>query len=199
MNEELSKNIEITWKNLQKEIENSDVISISSEKTLVLKFAMELSKLYNCSNIVIDFEVKVYEEIDSSDKYLDLLVYESEKPHNKYAIEFKAPMKSASGNSNQTETRKKIYKDIARLFYLKEHNKHICNGYFFMITDEKPYFNTSTRRDNTFNTANGHSGNLSSFSADYKLKNTFNFDFIWENIGENSIKGKFAWLKYIKV
>lgn len=117
MSEGLSKNIEKTWNNIQIEIEKSDVILISSEKTLVFKFAMELSKLYNCSNIVIDFEVKVYEKIDSSDKYLDLLVYESEKPDNKYAIEFKAPMKSASGNSNQTKTRKKIYKDIARLSY----------------------------------------------------------------------------------
>lgn len=199
MSEGLSKNIEKTWNNIQIEIEKSDVILISSEKTLVFKFAMELSKLYNCSNIVIDFEVKVYEKIDSSDKYLDLLVYESEKPDNKYAIEFKAPMKSASGNSNQTKTRKKIYKDIARLSYLKEQNKHISNGYFFMITDEKPYFNASTKRDNTFNTSNGHSGNLSSFSNDYKLKNTFNFDFIWENMDENSIIGKFAWLKCIKV
>ena len=130
MKNRLSGNIETAWKNIQKEVEESNVILISSEKTLVFKFAMELAKLYNCEDIVIDFEVQLYEEIDGSDKYLDLLVYELKKPNEKYAIEFKAPMKSASGNSNQTDTRKKIYKDIARLAYLKEKKENICNGYF---------------------------------------------------------------------
>ena len=143
MEKTLSENIEIAWENIQKEIEDSDDILISSEKTLVFKFAMELTKLYNCENIAIDFEVKLYEEIDGSDKYLDLLVYQLDKSSEKYAIEFKAPMQSASGNSNQTVTRKKIYKDIARLSYLKE-NKYIYNGYFLMITNEKLYFNSSS-------------------------------------------------------
>jgi len=80
MEETLSDNIEIAWKNIQKEIEDSNNILISSEKTLVFKFAMELTKLYNCKNIAIDFEVKLYEKIDGSDKYLDLLVYLLNKP-----------------------------------------------------------------------------------------------------------------------
>jgi len=199
MQEKLSNNIEIAWINIQKEIENSDAILVSSEKTLVFKFAMELAKLYNCENISIDFEVKLYEDIDGSDKYLDLLVYELEKPIEKYAIEFKAPMKSASGNSNQTDTRKKIHKDIARLSYLKEQHEDICNGYFLMITDEKPYFKPSNNRDNTFDTANNVEADLKLFKNDYNLKNDYNFKFIWKNINENSIKGKFAWLKHIKV
>jgi len=140
MKNRLSDNIETSWKNIQKEVETSDVILISSEKILVFKFAMELAKLYNCEDIVIDFEVQLCEEIDGSDKYLDLLVYELKKPNEKYAIEFNAPMKSASGNSNQTDTRKKIYKDIDRLAYLKEKKENIYNGYFLMITDESPYF-----------------------------------------------------------
>ena len=199
MQEELSSNIEIAWINIQNEIENSDAILISSEKTLVFKFAMELAKLYNCKDIAIDFEVKLYEYIDGSDKYLDLLVYELEKPSEKYAIEFKAPMKSASGNSNQTDTRKKIHKDIARLSYLKEQHRDISNGYFLMITDEKPYFKSSTNRDNTFDTANNVEADLKLFKEDYQLKNDYNFKFIWNNTNKNSIKGKFAWLKHIKV
>ena len=198
MKNRLSYNIETAWKNIQKEVETSNVILISSEKTLVFKFAMELAKLYKCKGIVIDFEVQLYEEIDGSDKYLDLLVYELKKPNEKYAIEFKAPMKSASGNSNQTDTRKKIYKDIARLAYLKE-KKNICNGYFLMITNEKAYFKSSNNRDNTYDTANEVEANLERFKKDYSLENDYNFQFIWENINKNSIKGKFAWLKYIKV
>jgi len=199
MQEKLSNNIEQAWNNIQKEIENSNIILISSEKTLVFKFAMELSKLYNCNNIAIDFEVKLYEDIDGSDKYLDLQVYELDKPNEKYAIEFKAPMKSASGNSNQTDTRIKIHKDIARLAYLKEVHKDICNGYFFMITDEKPYFKSSSNRDNTYDTANNVEADLKLFSENYHLKNDFNFKFVWENIDDKSIQGRFAWLKYIKV
>ena len=199
MQKKLSDNIEIAWINIQDEIESADAILISSEKTLVFKFAMELAKLYNCKNIVIDFEVKLYEDINGSDKYLDLLVYELEKPIEKYAIEFKAPMKSAKGNSNQTVTRKKIYKDIARLSYLKEQHKDIHNGYFLMITNENPYFNSSTKRDNKFDTANNIEADLKLFKKDYHLKNDYNFKFIWKNINKYSIKGKFAWLKHIKV
>ena len=195
----LSKNIEEAWLNTRHEIENLNNITISSEKTLVFKFAMELSKLYNCKDIIIDFEVKLYEEIDSSDKYLDLLVYETEKPEIQYAIEFKAPMKSAKGNSNQTETRKKIYRDIARLAYLKEKSENICNGYFLLMTDENPYFNYSDRRDNTFDTSNNYEGNLSKFLDDYNINKNFKFNFIWDNLDDKSIKGKFAWLDYIKV
>ena len=198
MEETLSDNIEIAWKNIQKEIEDSNNILISSEKTLVFKFAMELTKLYNCKNIAIDFEVKLYEKIDGSDKYLDLLVYLLNKPNEKYAIEFKAPMQSASGNSNQTVTRKKIYKDIARLSYLKE-NEYIFNGYFLMITNEKPYFNSSSNRNNRFDTANNVTADLEAFKDDYNLENNFNFQFCWENIENKEVKGKFAWLKHIKV
>ena len=194
----LPENIEKAWSNVQTEVEEND-IEISSEKTLVFKFAMELAKLYNCKDIAIDFEVKLYEDIDGSDKYLDLLVYELEKPDEKYAIEFKAPMKSASGNSNQTETRKKIYKDIARLSYLKEQHDNIINGYFLMLTNENPYFKSGKTRDNTFDTANNVKADLKLFKEDYQLKNDYNFKFIWDNISEDSIKDKFAWLKPIKV
>lgn len=108
-------------------------------------------------------------------------------------------MKSAKGNSNQTETRKKIYRDIARLAYLKEKNENICNGYFLLMTDENPYFNYSDRRDNTFDTSNNYEGNLSKFLDDYNINKNFKFNFIWDNLDDKSIKGKFAWLDYIKV
>ena len=194
----LSENIEMAWKNTQKEIEGSDIL-ISSEKTLVFKFAMELEKLYDCKNIVIDFEVKLYEKLNSSDKYLDLLVYLLHEPNKKYAIEFKAPMKSENNSSQQTEIRKNIYKDIARLSYLTENNYNICDGYFLMMTNEKPYFNLSNIRDNTFDTANNVTANLNAFEDDYTLRNNYNFKFCWENIENMKVKGRFAWLKYIKV
>ena len=117
------------------------------------------------------------------------------KPNKKYAIEFKAPM----SKSNQTVIRKKIYKDIARLSYLKENYDDILNGYFLMITNEKTYFNPSSKRDNTYDTANNVTANLKAFKVKYILRNDYNFNFCWENIENKEVKGKFAWLKHIKV
>ncbi len=181
------------WFNLQEKIEKEN-IPLSSEKTLVFLYAIELMKLFNCKDIIMDFECQLYVDIDTSDKYLDLLIIHN---HREYAIEFKAPMKSIKGNSNQTETRKKIYKDIARLKYLVEY-KGIEKGFFFMITDEAPYFNKSDRRDNTFDTSNGHNGNLSEFIKNYKIEN-INFTFSWRNIHHKKVSNKFAWLKPIEI
>ena len=176
----LKEQIEKAWNNLQKSIERG-TISISSEKTFVFNFAMELAKNYKCEGIYLDFEYRAYDDTDGSDKYLDLLVYETTSPNIKYAIEFKAPMRSASGNSNQTETRKKIYKDIARLQYLTENDDEIIGGYFFMITNEAPYFNASEQRDNTFDTSHQHTGNTNDFKKQYDLQYDFTFTFIWCN------------------
>ncbi len=176
----LKEQIEIAWNNLQKSIEHG-TIAISSEKTFVFNFAMELAKNYKCEGIYLDFEYQAYDNIDGSDKYLDLLVYETTSPNIKYAIEFKAPMKSGSGNSNQTETRKKIYKDIARLQYLTENDDEIIGGYFFMITNEAPYFNASEHRDNTFDTSHQHTGSTNDFKKQYGLQCDFTFTFIWHN------------------
>ena len=196
MSDTLEKNIEITWIKIQNQIENNNY-DLSSEKSLVFLFSMELAKLYKYDNIHIDFEAQLYNELNSTDKYLDLLIWLTDNPKNKYAIEFKFPKKSNNGSSNQTEIRKKIYKDIARLAYLKKYNENITNGYFLMITDEKPYFNEG-RRDDTYNTADKHKGNLSKFHEEYKIDN-IPFIFNWENISNQKINGRFAWLTPIKI
>ncbi|WP_072679418.1 hypothetical protein [Arcobacter sp. LA11] len=187
MENTLSKNILIAWENTKNNLETK----ISSEKTLVFRFSMELSKLYNCRDIFIDFEYQAYTEIETKDKYLDLLVYELANKEKKYAIEFKAPTKSIKGNSNQTETREKIYKDIARLKYLKSH-KNFTACIFFMITDEKPYVNKSENRDNTYDTSMGHIGNLNKFTEKYAIEN-FQFTFNWEE------KNLYYWLNPITI
>ncbi len=191
----LGTQIKTAWENLQIKVEEERAL-VSSEKTLVFSFAMELAQLYNCKDISFDFEFQAYNSIDNTDKYLDLLIYENSAPHSKYAIEFKAPMRSAKGNSNQTETRKKIYKDIARLKYLLENSSDIVGAYFFMITDEAPYFNSSNSRNNTFDTSNKHQDSLEEFLTSYNISN-FNFIFRWKNIADSKIKGKFAWLEPI--
>lgn len=77
---------------------------MSSEKTLVFSFMMEVYKLL--PNIKFDFEYQAYNnDVSRKDKFLDLLIYLEEE--NKVALEFKLPKSINGNNSNQTETRKK--------------------------------------------------------------------------------------------
>lgn len=102
------------WASTQQKVEDGQLVS--SEKTLVFLFAMELVHRVG-QGLKIDFENQCYEKLQGKSKYLDLLFYTDED--YKVAIEFKLPKKSRSGNSNQTQTRESVYRDLARLNYLK--------------------------------------------------------------------------------
>jgi len=187
---EIEEKIKETWTNINNLIE--DEYKVSSEKTLVFLFAMEFMKLNECNfeRYVLDFENNIYAEVDSSDTFLDLKINDKEE-NKKYALEFKFPRKSSNGNSNQTEIRKKVYKDIARLQYLKE-RKGFFGGFFLMMTDENPYVVKSKNRDNTYDTSNRHIGSLAEYLSQYSISD-LEFKFKWE------VKDKYSYLKVIKV
>jgi hypothetical protein len=186
----MEESIKKTWENVKNRIENGYVVS--SEKTLVFLFAMEFMKLNECNfeYFTLNFENSIYNEVDGSDKFLDLEIFDNNED-KKYAIEFKFPRSSDNGNSNQTETREKVYKDVARLKYLTE-KKGYEKGFFIMMTNEKPYIESSENRDNTYDTSNDMEGDLSRFLEQYTISD-FKFKFQWEE------KAKYDYLKVIKV
>lgn len=185
------------WEKVIKNVERNGY-PLSSEKTLVFNFMWELKTIL--PNIKFDFESKVYEEIDNSDKYLDLLIYLTEDC--KIALEFKLPKSTEKGGSNQTDTRKNIYKDLLRLNYLvtNQINK-IKKAYFLCATNQSAYLNKGNHKKYVeFNVYQG-----------YKLKGGFqhsefsnlpiinkDLSFNWEKTvikdNKNIIDGKFAWL-----
>lgn len=176
--DDIIKNIQIAWDSIRKNL-SDEQINMSSEKTLVFLFSIELIRIYGWDNLIIDFEYLAYNELHSSDKYLDLMVYKKDKIEKKYALEFKFPKKSSRGNSNQTETRKKVYRDIARLKYLKEQNK-IEYGFFLMLCNEKAYVNSSDRRNNDYDISHNKEGNLLIYKSKYRLNDDISFKFIWK-------------------
>ena len=182
--------IDTTWGNVQNRIEDGYIVS--SEKTLVFLFSMEFMKLKECDFecYELDFEANIYGDVDSADTFLDLKI-EDKKENKNYALEFKFPRQTLNGNSNQTETRKKVYKDIARLKYLKE-KKGFTEGFFLMMTNEMPYINSSNTRDNIYDTSDNHEGNLLNFREDYDIVN-LNFKFEWIR------KTKYNYLKVMRV
>ncbi|WP_305845998.1 hypothetical protein [Photobacterium kishitanii] len=140
------------WKVVQDKIESGN--PLSSEKTLCFLFTMEVASRVGKS-LVIDFENQCYGNLDGKSKYLDLLFYTDES--YKIAIEFKLPTKSKKGNSNQTQTRENVYRDLARLKFLKTSNLSPKACYFLMAVNEDSYLNNGCyRKGLDFITADGH-------------------------------------------
>lgn len=202
-------NIDKLWKNVIDKVEGG--YNASSEKTLVFLIAMAFSEDLKENRCQIDFEVQVYDDLkDTENKYLDIFIKYFEKDvERKIGIEVKFPSKNSNGNSNQTETRVKIYRDFVRLIHLKE-KKIIDEGYFFMATDELPYINTGTKKEKLiYLTSEGFSTSSKFWNADeqfkYKIKNVYDIKFEWENVENLSNKYvikkeyKYAWLKPIKI
>ena len=173
---------------------------MSSEKTLVFSFMMELDKLL--PNVKFDFEYQAYNDISGKDKFLDLLIYLEE--NYKVALEFKLPKSINGNNSNQTETRKNIYRDILRLNYLIENRvNNIKKGYFLCGVNEAAYLNKGTAtKYKECQVYNGHvikvelPLNIDEFNELPQL--TKELKFKWTNIknsNKNTVAGKFAWLK----
>lgn len=130
-----------TWDSVIAKITNGHLLS--SEKSLCFLFAMTLYEKIG-SSLIVDFENQCYDDLEGESKYLDLLFYTD--PSFKVAMEFKLPRKSKSGASNQPQTRQAIYRDIARLKYLKNNSIKAGACYFLLAINEHAYLNNGKYR-----------------------------------------------------
>ena len=176
---------------------------ISSEKTLCFLFAMALFEKIG-SALVIDFENQCYDMLEGESKYLDLLFYTDTS--FKVAVEFKLPRKSQSGGSNQPQTRQAIYRDIARLKYLKGNSIKAGACYFLMAINEHAYLNKGKYRNHVdLQVHHGHEvvANNALIASGLSLTGA-EFKFNWRMVkkipdGKYICDGSYAWLSPIKV
>lgn len=189
------------WNNVIKKIENGH--PLSSEKNLIFLFAIALFEIVG-SSVIVDFESQCYDDLDGESKYLDLLFYNDNA--FKVAVEFKLPKRSKNGGSNQTQTRQAIYRDIARLNYLK--NDLFVNGacYFLMGVNEDAYLNKGNYIYNVdYQVHHEHYVDSNNMLTVSKLSLTgCDFKFNWKMIkpllgGKYVRDGQYAWLDPIKV
>ena len=172
---------------------------LSSEKTLVFKFMWELGRIVSDDDLKFDFEYAAYEKLnssDTSDRFLDLLVWTDED--FKVAFEFKLPKRGLTG-SPQTNTKPKIYRDIARLKYLVDTAQTgIRAGFFICAVNEDAYLNNTGRADLTYSVAHMHKASVTEVGG---LSLPTPLTFIWNGIKLEDYKdkyvcaGRFAWLE----
>lgn len=197
--DEIDIAISNAWDKVIKKVE-CDEYPMSSEKTLVFSFMMQLYKLL--PNVKFDFEYQAYNDIAGKDKFLDLLIYLEED--YKVALEFKLPKSINGNNSNQTETRKNIYRDILRLNYLiKNEVNNIKKGYFLCGVNESAYLNQGAA--NRYKECQVYDGRVIKVGVPLNIEEfnelpqlTKELKFKWTNIknsNKNTVAGKFAWLK----
>lgn len=185
------------WQKVIKNVEQENH-PLSSEKTLVFSFMWELKTIL--PNIKFDFESRVYENIDNTDKYLDLLIYLKED--DKIALEFKLPKSTEKGGSNKTDTRRNIYKDLLRLNYLVTNQiNNIKKAYFLCATNERVYLNDGTyEKYPEFKVYKGYKLESGFYYPEFDNLPALSKDlcFSWTNTtcqnNKNVIKGNFAWL-----
>lgn len=175
---------------------------LSSEKTLCFLFAMALSRVVG-SDLVIDFENQCYEGLAGDSKYLDLLFYTS--PNFKVAVEFKLPRSSTYGGSNQPQTRQNVYRDIARLHYLR-HNSIVAGAcYFLMAINESAYLNKGQYRSlPELLVHHGHKVHAdNTILASGLLLTGAEFEFKWQYMRHQGLKyicdNNYAWLTPMKI
>lgn len=194
-----------TWAMVKEKIENGH--PLSSEKTLIFLFTRYLLRFFEYdSTLVIDFESQPYGNLQGESKYLDLLIYTNKS--YKVALEFKLPKKNSNGNSNQTQTRKGVYRDIARLNYLiQEKVNDIKVGVFLFACNEDAYLNNDNiKKYPDFRTKESHVHHPSiNLLVDGLILPDKGFEFHWENIRFDNLSGKymksgsFAYLKPIVI
>lgn len=191
--------IRASWQAVSDMVDNNH--PLSSEKTLCFVFAMEIWK--RCGeSIQFDFERQCYEGLEGKSKYLDLLICTDEG--YKVAIEFKLPKSSRNGNSNQTQTRFSIYRDLARLNWLKNNSIKPDACYFLMATNENSYLNNANiKLHPAFITRHEHSipvGN--NLKVEGIPMSDIGCQFQWYGISKKTpfkIEKEYAWLEPIKV
>lgn len=189
---------------------------LSSESTFRFLFAWELGRTLEFPREYrFDFEWNAYSSLDTDDTFLDLLVYTD--PSFKIALEFKLPKSSALHQSNSTQTRAKICRDISRLSYLAQNAiNSIQLGFFLCATDESSYLTEGRKSSNVqYKTYHGTVYESGTIIPKGKPPNGIARDlpfprhelrFEWQGIEDKGVltdrlrpKGKFAWLVPIKI
>lgn len=174
---------------------------LSSEKTLCFLMAMAIRDKCG-SHITFDFENQCYKGLPGESKYLDLLI--STDKDFKIAIELKLPRKSKSGSSDQKGTREAVYRDLARLSYLR-HRSQVTAAFFLMAVNEDAYLNNiNVKKNAEYITRQGHVIHLgNNLKASNLSLGKVECTFEWLGVQMGSRKwcrtGRFAWLKPIGV
>lgn len=182
---EIKQNILTVWNQINNEFNIPDTI-ISSEKSVIFKFAWKYFEDFGNTICSIDFETCLFEDFPDG-KFLDLfMVLQSSGKQFRIGIEFKFPKRAAT-NSNHPQTRQKIINDLKRINLLVQHNL-IDLGCFLCLTNEYNYLNQGnfTVAPNCL-TNHGkiyHRGNLLPQTHNFNLQinATNNMEFIWSNI-----------------
>jgi hypothetical protein len=196
----IDKLIKDAWVGVQSKVAMG--CNLSSEKTLVFMFAIELVHKVG-ENLKIDFENRCYDRLEGSSKYLDLLFYTDD--NYKVALEFKLPKKSSGGASNQPQTREAIYRDIGRLMYLKNNEIKPKACYFLMAVNESAYLNVGKyTRSPDLITAHEHDiCPNNSIVVDGVSLSGCNSSFVWTSIVKENDKyiciHEYAWLTPVRV
>jgi hypothetical protein len=136
--EEIKENIRTVWAEINEEFNLPNAL-VSSEKSLIFKFAWKYYERFGETIQSIDFETCLFEDFPDG-KFLDLYIVLN---HNgiefKIGIEFKFPKRTTT-NSNHPQTRQKIINDLKRINILVQDNL-INLGCFLCLTNEHNYLN----------------------------------------------------------
>lgn len=172
------------WSTIETQL-NKKGITISSEKTLVFKFAWLLNSHDNLSIENIDFEKDIFDEAFLDGKFLDLY-FEVLIAGIRYRIgvEFKFPNRKING-SGSTQIRQKIINDLKKLDSLIQNNK-IDMGIFLCATNENYFLLNKKRAEGHFATYNGKTYSVNEnypcnkkYSHNLTLSNDIHFN--WRN------------------
>lgn len=182
----IAKEINKIWSSLEADL-NQGVITVSSEKTLVFKFAWAIAS-NNVLNITnIDFEKDLFNMDFKDGKFLDLYFEVAAKNEvYRVGIEFKFPHKKKS-NSGGKQIRMKIVNDLKKIDNLIQTNA-VDLGIFLCATNETYYLNLDkkVRTENEFATCHGKTYNTASYyptTAGYShmIRPSNNIIFNWRN------------------
>jgi hypothetical protein len=172
--ESIKNKITEFWKKFNDSIDNSSFDkNVSSEKSVVFKFAWEFYKQFPKSIDHINFE-KFLPSENSPRQFLDLYIeYKYKREKIRIGIEFKYPHKTKTSGSNSTQVKTKMIDDLNRLSkFVKK--KEIDLGCFICLTNEKTYINYS----------------YYNLIRSKKVKLLRKVTFQWNNIVEESKKNK---------
>lgn len=189
------------WDGIENKLNNKETL-ISSEKSLVFKFAWLLNLKVKEKLNNVDFELAFYGEDFTDGKFLDLYFeIKIQESNYKIGIEFKFPNKKNT-NSGQTQVRQKIINDIKRLNHLVNKNR-IDLGIFLCATNEKYYLTNKKRTEPDFKTYHGvrylsghHYPINDKYSHNVEISN--DIEFLWRNM-ENIDNNYFSFLEPIYI
>ncbi len=178
------KELDKIWSTIETQLNRKEII-ISSEKTLVFKFAWLLNCHNNLSVDNIDFEKDIFDKDFLDGKFLDLyfeILYDGIK--YRIGIEFKFPNRKKNG-SGSTEIRQKIINDLKKLDSLIQKDK-IDIGIFLCATNENYFLLNKKRKEEHFATYNGKKYSLNDYypcnnKYSYNLKLSNDIVFNWRN------------------